>query len=840
MWSHRYQAGGYEVGSEMPAWLFLTVAGGLFTGLLLAMLIGFYLIENNAGKYCVHKKQQQQQQQQQQSCTGVSESAQLCCVCGNVRNRKGQATKSSGLTEAVKPEGTIQPLVDGACGKLISSALRLWYLGSQSSQRPGIVKSLQESWLNARSFFKKVGKGETNFFKGGACPFPADSTIRSENVSAESPVSASVDEPGSGSKTTITTTITTTTSSQSSTAPESCGVLSSCDEKEPIKQLSQKRLVLEILMSSSGGEMPRATGVRLKMETNTCLDNLTNIAASPGGDDQTPQKRDDISTDSSSTSCGPIPSRKTSSCTSNCHSGSTTREPKSLCHVSKQGVNLREDGAVVTASQAVDASVHGAEVNGKAAGGSSDELECFDVRATGGTTRCGSVNNKMTTSGATTSTFSFSANATKSKVNSHCTSTSKSKSKGGCQPQQCSRLSSALPTATACSVNFAGQSLGTCKAPAGYQSLNNLSLDGLGSLRISLLDAGVKGKSVKECSKGVTADIASALAALNVDSIVGKGVSMGAGTTLGAMMTEPGKVGSSSGSCSKHSYDISLDEEIVGEGSGSEQGTNEGEEQQHIRLNRGQVRDEDFADEKKEKKKKKHRGRRHKGKPTSALGTGCPSTDTRESDKLSTDHCGTHSMVTSTEVELGCLCGTAKGGYHSSSCPYPFTCSGSMVQRKIKEQYDELVRSNAARTLTLAQVGRFTTCLVEAKLALQQKSETIQRRFIIAKSLLAKADKSSFDRLCGQIYGLENEQKKLEEDTVVYNRLQEQLKLSPAYLKMLEYGRAHFELQPNTGQLIEKIDSDVEELSFEELLAQEKKDSFWQKHGPARPFVQVS
>lgn len=36
-----------------------------------------------------------------------------------------------------------------------------------------------------------------------------------------------------------------------------------------------------------------------------------------------------------------------------------------------------------------------------------------------------------------------------------------------------------------------------------------------------------------------------------------------------------------------------------------------------------------------------------------------------------------------------------------------------------------------------------------------------------------------------QIYGLENEQKKLEEDTVVYNRLQEQLKLSPAYMKVL-------------------------------------------------------
>lgn len=32
-----------------------------------------------------------------------------------------------------------------------------------------------------------------------------------------------------------------------------------------------------------------------------------------------------------------------------------------------------------------------------------------------------------------------------------------------------------------------------------------------------------------------------------------------------------------------------------------------------------------------------------------------------------------------------------------------------------------------------------------------------------------------------QIYKLEAEQKRLEEDAAVYNRLQEQLKLSPAY-----------------------------------------------------------
>ncbi|KAH9326945.1 hypothetical protein KI387_007123, partial [Taxus chinensis] len=177
------------------------------------------------------------------------------------------------------------------------------------------------------------------------------------------------------------------------------------------------------------------------------------------------------------------------------------------------------------------------------------------------------------------------------------------------------------------------------------------------------------------------------------------------------------------------------------------------------------------------------------------------------------------------EGELGCTCGIGKGDYHHGSCPYPFTSSASVIQRRIKLQYDDLVHSNASKSLTLAQVGRFTNCLVEAKAALQQKSETIQRKFTIAKSLLAKADKSTFDRLCGQIYRLETEQKRLEEDTVVYNRLQEQLKLSPAYQKMVEYGRTHIQTQQNTGQS-EKSDVEDDEISFEELLAKEKKDSF--------------
>ena len=126
-------------------------------------------------------------------------------------------------------------------------------------------------------------------------------------------------------------------------------------------------------------------------------------------------------------------------------------------------------------------------------------------------------------------------------------------------------------------------------------------------------------------------------------------------------------------------------------------GIEEGDEQQAVGLKGTQAGDEDDTDgKKKEKKKKKNRGRRHKAKLAKE--------DRKDSEKVALAHGELHTGISSSEVEVGCICGTSKGGFHSSSCPYPFTCSGSMVQRKIKEQYDELVRSNTAKTLTLAQV----------------------------------------------------------------------------------------------------------------------------------------
>ncbi|XVF25127.1 hypothetical protein REPUB_Repub13aG0187000 [Reevesia pubescens] len=166
-------------------------------------------------------------------------------------------------------------------------------------------------------------------------------------------------------------------------------------------------------------------------------------------------------------------------------------------------------------------------------------------------------------------------------------------------------------------------------------------------------------------------------------------------------------------------------------------------------------------------------------------------------------------------------------------CLYPFTSTSSATQRKIKQQYDLLVKCNENKGLTLAQVGGFANCLIDARNELQHKSEVIKRKFTITKALLFKADRSSFDRLRQQIYKLEMEQKRLEEDAFVYNWLQQQLKLSPAYKKMLEIV-ACMELKGKSGELMEGADTEFADISFEELLAQEKKDSFWQKNGKSR------
>lgn len=116
------------------------------------------------------------------------------------------------------------------------------------------------------------------------------------------------------------------------------------------------------------------------------------------------------------------------------------------------------------------------------------------------------------------------------------------------------------------------------------------------------------------------------------------------------------------------------------------------------------------------------------------------------------------------------------------------------------------------------------------------RSDILKRSFKIKKALLFKADRSSFDRLSQQIYKLETEHKRLEQDAAVYNLIQDQLKISPAYKKMLEVS-ASMELRgpPPPDKIMDET-MEFSDISFEELLAQEKKDSFWQRNGRLRSF----
>ncbi|KAK8477564.1 hypothetical protein V6N13_136137 [Hibiscus sabdariffa] len=109
-------------------------------------------------------------------------------------------------------------------------------------------------------------------------------------------------------------------------------------------------------------------------------------------------------------------------------------------------------------------------------------------------------------------------------------------------------------------------------------------------------------------------------------------------------------------------------------------------------------------------------------------------------------------------------------------------------------QHDPLIgrKCHGNKGLTLAQVGEFANCLIDARNELQRKSEVIKRKFTITKVLLFRS--VIIDRLRQQIYKLEMEQKRLEEDASVYNWLQQQLKLSLAYKKAEKW---EIKIKPN-------------------------------------------
>uniref|UniRef100_A0A0D9Y4K1 Uncharacterized protein n=1 Tax=Oryza glumipatula TaxID=40148 RepID=A0A0D9Y4K1_9ORYZ len=160
---------------------------------------------------------------------------------------------------------------------------------------------------------------------------------------------------------------------------------------------------------------------------------------------------------------------------------------------------------------------------------------------------------------------------------------------------------------------------------------------------------------------------------------------------------------------------------------------------------------------------------------------------------------------------------------------FPLASVAGALQRRITARYDDLARASQAHSLTIHQVHEFINCLVDARNELLHKSEMVQRSCRIKKALLSNPCSrraNSYDRLCEQVHKLEAEHKRLKKDADIYNYIQEQLQMSQSYKLLIEL-----------SALVEKAEredalaAEAAEMTFEELLAQEKSDAaFWQRH----------
>uniref|UniRef100_A0A0A9GD09 Uncharacterized protein n=1 Tax=Arundo donax TaxID=35708 RepID=A0A0A9GD09_ARUDO len=153
---------------------------------------------------------------------------------------------------------------------------------------------------------------------------------------------------------------------------------------------------------------------------------------------------------------------------------------------------------------------------------------------------------------------------------------------------------------------------------------------------------------------------------------------------------------------------------------------------------------------------------------------------------------------------------------------FPLASVAGALQRRINARYDDLARASEARCLTIEQVNEFVSCLVDARNELLQRYENVQRSFKIKKAMLSnhRNYRSSYDRLFEQVCRLETERDNLKKDAAIYNTIQERLQKSAPYKLIME---------------LSAMETEAPEISFEELLAQEKEDTtFWQPNGKLR------
>lgn len=165
---------------------------------------------------------------------------------------------------------------------------------------------------------------------------------------------------------------------------------------------------------------------------------------------------------------------------------------------------------------------------------------------------------------------------------------------------------------------------------------------------------------------------------------------------------------------------------------------------------------------------------------------------------------------------------------------FPLASVAGPLQRRITARYDDLARASQDHCLTIHQIREFLNCLVDARNELLHKSEIARRSFTIKKALLSNSRncRSSYDqhRLSKQVDKLESEHERLKKDAAVYNFLQEQLRMSDHYKLMMELNDAM-----EKKALEQALADEESQMSFEELLEEEKKDAaFWWRDGKLR------
>lgn len=158
------------------------------------------------------------------------------------------------------------------------------------------------------------------------------------------------------------------------------------------------------------------------------------------------------------------------------------------------------------------------------------------------------------------------------------------------------------------------------------------------------------------------------------------------------------------------------------------------------------------------------------------------------------------------------------------------------------------------------RIGEFFNCIVDARNELLQKyvstictqfylqssdihyklsvtslcprSVIAQRSITLKKAMLSHTRRSSYDlhRLSEQVDKLEANHEKLKKDANVYDFLQARLQLSEPYKLMVELN----DVMEKEAQE-QALANEVPEMSFDELLAQEKEDTaFWWRDGKLR------